>query len=89
MTLRAVDLSKTGGKFSHGAHKSMALQRLRVVRMKEGEIYYVHCIERISLSRAPTNGMVMGRLWQIYNIGRLRRPVPWANNRSVLNRHLK
>jgi hypothetical protein len=54
----------------------MALQRLRVIQMEEGQIFYVQCIERISISRAPTNGMVMGRLWQIYNIGRLRGPVP-------------
>ncbi|MGZ3291173.1 MAG: hypothetical protein ACXU87_24385, partial [Xanthobacteraceae bacterium] len=57
----------------------MALQRLRVIRMEERQIFYARCIERISISRAPTNGMVMGRLWQIYNIGRLRGPVTWAN----------
>jgi FecR protein len=57
----------------------MALQRLRVIRLEERQIFYVQCIERISISRAPANGMVMGRLWQIYNIGRLRGPVPWAN----------
>jgi hypothetical protein len=55
----------------------MALQRLRVIRMEKGQIFYVQCIERISISRAP-NGMVMGLLWQIYNIGRLRGPIPWA-----------
>src|SRR5713226_6655939 len=57
----------------------MTLQRSRVIRMEERPLFKSICIERISISRAPTNGMVMGRLWQIYNIGRLRGPVPWAN----------
>jgi hypothetical protein len=43
--------------------------------MEEGSIFKSICIERTSISRAPINGMVMGRLWQIYNIARPRGPI--------------
>ena len=45
-----------------------------------GQIFLVHCIERIRLSPAPIKWLVMRCVLQIYNIARTHGPVRWGIN---------